>query len=94
MRTESEAGAASLAHEINNPLDTLSNFLFLIKGEAVLTEKGERYLALAQEELHRVADIARRALAQHPQSERPQLTDVPELLRSVLHDITKKNSSG
>jgi len=45
--------SASLAHEINNPLESLLNLLFLLEGEPVLTESGRHYLALAQEEVRR-----------------------------------------
>ena len=83
-RTNSEAGAAALAHEINNPLDALSYLLCLIKNEAVLTIKGEQYIELAQEELRRVAAIAREAMSQSQDRPRAQLTNVPELLRSVV----------
>lgn len=35
---------ASAAHEINNPLDSLLNLLYLLETEATLTEKGRHYL--------------------------------------------------
>jgi signal transduction histidine kinase len=94
-RTESQAGAAALAHEINNPLDALMNLLYLIKDEAVLTIKGEQYIELAQEELRRVAAMTRAAMSQSQNRPRTQLTNVPELLRSVVDFYTARlNSQG
>ena len=48
---------ATMAHEINNPLDSLLNLLYLVDGEAALTEKGSRYLALARDEVQRISLI-------------------------------------
>jgi signal transduction histidine kinase len=50
--------AASLAHEINNPLDSLLTLLYLMKAEATLTQKGSQYLMLAEEEVRRISQIA------------------------------------
>ena len=59
--TEGEL-TASLAHEINNPLATLLNLLYLIEPEAALTEKGRKYLLLAREEIDRISQIAHTAM--------------------------------
>ncbi|MGZ4731511.1 MAG: histidine kinase dimerization/phospho-acceptor domain-containing protein, partial [Terriglobales bacterium] len=53
---------ASLAHEINNPLEALLNLLYLMEPEAVLTEKGHHYLCTAREEIHRISQIVHSAL--------------------------------
>jgi two-component system CheB/CheR fusion protein len=73
--------AASLAHEINNPLDALLNLLCLLETEAQLTEEGCRYLALAREEVHRISQIAVGALSKVRQL---RDTNVSALLRSVV----------
>jgi signal transduction histidine kinase len=76
--------SASSAHEINNPLESLLNLLFLLEGEPVLSESGRHYLALAREEVRRIAQIAQDTL--HPRHVRalPQLTNVAALLDAVL----------
>jgi two-component system CheB/CheR fusion protein len=81
---EHERGvAAFLAHEINNPLEALLNLLYLIEGDATLTEKGRDYLAQAREEAGRISRISHAAMNELRGTD-PEETDVPELLRSVL----------
>ena len=53
--------ATSLAHDINNPLASVTNLLFLLENEE-LSEDGKQYLATAQRELSRVAQISAQAL--------------------------------
>jgi two-component system, NtrC family, sensor kinase len=52
----------SAAHDINNPLDSLLNLLYLIEAEANPSEKGRHYLALAKEEVRRISQIAHETL--------------------------------
>ena len=84
VRAPADAGmlGASLAHEINNPLDSLLNLLYLIEPEA--TPTGRRYLALAQEEVHRISQIAHGAMDRFRSPVGPQDTNVPRLLGSVV----------
>jgi signal transduction histidine kinase len=77
-------GAASLAHEINNPLNVLLNLLYLTEQEASLTQKGSQYLLLAREEIDRISDIAHAALNGGGGRAAPKQTNVPQLLASVL----------
>jgi signal transduction histidine kinase len=74
---------SSLAHEINNPLETLHQLHYLIEKEETLTEKGRQYLALAREEVQRISQILHAAMALRDSGD-PEDTDLPELLRSVL----------
>jgi signal transduction histidine kinase len=53
--------ANSIAHDINNPLTSVTNLLFLL-GNENLSEDGKQYLAIAQRELSRVAQISAQAL--------------------------------
>jgi two-component system CheB/CheR fusion protein len=76
--------AASLAHEINNPLDVLLNLLYLMESQATLTHQGRQYLMLAREEVHRISEIAQSVLHESRDSALPKDTNVPKLLRSVL----------
>jgi signal transduction histidine kinase len=84
VRAPAAGGAlgASLAHEINNPLDALLNLLYLIEAEA--TPTGRHYLVLAQEEVHRISQIAHGAMDRFRSPVGPQDTNVPRLLGSVV----------
>jgi len=53
--------AATIAHEINNPLAAVVNLLFLLR-PLVATEQGVNYLASAESELARVSHIAKQTL--------------------------------
>jgi signal transduction histidine kinase len=74
---------ASAVHEIKNPLDTLLSLLYLLEGEAKLSEKGRHYLTLAQEEVRRIAEIAHDVLG-HPKRPKKETTDVSQLLNTVV----------
>jgi two-component system CheB/CheR fusion protein len=74
---------ATLAHEINNPLDSLQNLLYLTKEEA-LTDKGREYLQMAGEEVRRVSQITYSALHASDAPDDTTNTNVPRLLRSVI----------
>lgn len=82
--TDGRAPLACLAHEINNPLDSLLNLLYLMECEATLTEKGRHYLTLAREEVDRISQIAHRALNEFRDAASSQDTNVPNLLGSVV----------
>jgi signal transduction histidine kinase len=75
--------SAAIVHEINNPLETLLNLLYLLEHEA-LTEKGCQYLRLAEEEVNRISQIARAALDGGATALMSQETNVNELLTAVL----------
>jgi signal transduction histidine kinase len=73
---------ASLAHEINNPIAALLDLLFLIEPEA--TPKGQEYLKLAHQELHRLSQIAHGAMDEARANAISESIDVSALLRSVV----------
>src|SRR5438067_11747541 len=75
--------SASAAHEINNPLDSLLNLLYLLESES-LSDKGRHHLALAEEEVRRVSQIARESLGHHKVAPLREGTDLGELLGTVL----------
>jgi PAS domain S-box-containing protein len=75
--------ASSIAHEINNPLESVTNLLYLVE---TTSEKEVRlqYLAQAQAELARAAKVATLTLRFHRQSTRARDTSLPEVLEGVL----------
>lgn len=75
--------AASIAHEINNPLAAITNCLYLVQ-QTEMDQNGRAYLEIAQKELDRVAQITVQTLRFHRQSSRPVPTRTSELIETVL----------
>ena len=75
--------ASSIAHEINNPLEAVTNLVYLARRTDNLEEIRER-LQLAEEELSRVSHIATQTLRFHRQQSRPLPTNIAEVLQSIL----------
>lgn len=75
--------AASIAHEINNPLAAITNCLYLVQ-QSQMDEMGRSYLEMAQKELDRVAQITVQTLRFHRQSSRPMQTEPGELIETVV----------
>jgi two-component system, NtrC family, sensor kinase len=76
--------AASIAHEINNPLEAVTNLLYLLGQEQALPESSRGYLALAQRELGRVAQISRQTLNFSRETTGPVGTRIDNVLEEVL----------
>ena len=75
--------AASIAHEINNPLEAITNCLYLV-GTTELPADARTYLELAQKELDRVAQITVQTLRFYRRSTQTAKADLHELLGTVL----------
>ncbi|MBT9331449.1 ATP-binding protein [Paracidobacterium acidisoli] len=75
--------AASIAHEINNPLEAVTNLLFLIR-QSPLDAETSRFADLAQHEVARVSEITQQTLRFYRQSTLPTMANLCELLDSVL----------
>jgi PAS domain S-box-containing protein len=76
--------AATIAHEINNPLEAAINSLYLLNGDCGLSGEGRVYLSLAEQELSRVAAVARQTLAFYKDTSSPAPVNVPQLLDEIL----------
>src|SRR6266567_1712876 len=76
--------AASIAHEINNPLEGLINLLYLIQRQPELREPTRSMLTMAEQEVNRVSHIARQTLAFYQDSSSPTTVDLEETLKSLL----------
>jgi PAS domain S-box-containing protein len=75
--------AASIAHEINNPLEAVTNLLYLARGNPDTTQVQE-FLSLAERELRRVSVISNQTLRFYRQSTGPKKIPCQDLLEGVL----------
>jgi PAS domain S-box-containing protein len=81
--------AASIAHEIHNPLDSVANLHFLISQETDPQRRSD-YLKLAQQELGRTLQISRAMLSLYRESPMPVQVNLEELIGSVLLLLDRK----
>lgn len=76
--------AASIAHEINNPLEAITNLLFLLRNFCQLQDPALNYVVMAEHEAQRIAEITQQTLRFYRQSTLPARVKMKELLDSVL----------
>jgi PAS domain S-box-containing protein len=76
--------AATVAHEINNPLTSVTNLIYLAKQEVSDPKRVTEYLELAGRELDRVAHIARQTLGFYRDTSLPVRLNVPDALDDLL----------
>jgi two-component system CheB/CheR fusion protein len=77
--------AATIAHEINNPLETVTNIIYLLGKNQTLDETARRYLKVADEELRRVGQITRATLGLYRDRDTsPTQVDMAGLLETIL----------
>ncbi len=82
--------AATVAHEINNPLEAINNLVFLAKRDAGNPSKVSDYLRLAERELERVAHIARQTLGFYRDSSAPTRFTVVKAIDDLLFLYEKR----
>jgi signal transduction histidine kinase len=76
--------AASIAHEINNPLEAVTNLLYLANMDSQITGNTRSLLEKADNELQRLSHIAARSLKFYRQHSAPTLSSLQDLIESVL----------
>jgi PAS domain S-box-containing protein len=75
--------AATIAHEINNPLEAVVNLLYLLR-DSVHDPQGASYLKTAEAELARVSHIARQTLGFYREHGSARKTSLAELVRHII----------
>jgi PAS domain S-box-containing protein len=76
--------AASIAHEINNPLEAVTNLLYLLSTHRTLDDVAMQFVATAQSELARVSAITQQTLRFYRQTSSPTTTNLAEVLDSIV----------
>ncbi len=82
--------AATVAHELNNPLEAVTNFIFLAQTTDNLPEPAKEYLTLADRELERVSHIAQQTLGFYRDTSARSVVDIRESLDDVLRVFESK----
>jgi PAS domain S-box-containing protein len=75
--------AATIAHEIHNPLDSVSNLLYLMRN-TTSPEEMKQFMDMAEQELARVTQISRAMLGLYRESKAPVSVDLREMLQEIL----------
>jgi signal transduction histidine kinase len=75
--------AASIAHEINNPLEAVMNLHFLMRSADSL-EVIKDYLAIADQELQRVTEITKQTLKFYRENTNPHRVNMAAVIESAL----------
>jgi PAS domain S-box-containing protein len=76
--------AAAIAHEINNPLESVMNLIYLARQNSSPEGKAHQFLTVAEEELERVSHIARQTLGFYHDNNAPKQVHLHELIENVL----------
>jgi PAS domain S-box-containing protein len=76
--------AGIIAHEINNPLEAISNAFYLLRDHPSLDEEARYYARLAAEEVARITHITKQTLSFYRESRQPVAVSLSELLDNVV----------
>ena len=76
--------AATIAHEINNPLEAVTNLLYLIKSDSSINRDCRKFLDLMEHELNRVVHITKQTLAFYRDSTAPGRISLREMAAGLM----------
>jgi PAS domain S-box-containing protein len=76
--------AGIIAHEINNPLEAISNAVYLLQDHSSLDEEARFYTQLANKEIARLSHITKQTLSFYRESHQPVTVSLSEVLDNVI----------
>jgi len=82
--------AVAIAHELNNPLESVTNLLYITKEIEGIPEPARQYLETADAELRRMAHITRQSLGFYRESTTPALMSIDLVLGSAVDLLKSK----
>lgn len=82
--------AATIAHEINNPLESVTNLVFLAKNNLADTVSASGFLHTAEQELARMSHLTRQTLGFYRETAAPHKLRVSEILQELQMLYTPK----
>ena len=82
--------AATIAHEINNPLEAVTNLIYLCKTDTAVPPEVQHLLETADGELARVAQIAQQTLGFYRDTTRPGEIDLSAMLHGIIDLFSRK----
>jgi len=85
--------SATLAHELNNPLEAVTNLIYIVRNTNGLDEKSKKRLDLADHELSRVAHLTKQTLGFYRDSSSPVRLDLSKVMDEVLAIYMRKLES-
>jgi len=85
--------SATVAHEINNPLEAIGNLIYLTKSIDGIPPAAAEHLAMAEQEVERISHITRQTLGFYRESKSPHEIEIEPLVESVLRIYDNKLAS-
>jgi PAS domain S-box-containing protein len=82
--------AATLAHEVNNPLESITNLAFLLTQSETMDAESRRFAEMLLSEVQRAGDITRQTLGFYRESKIRTDVDLRHVIDHVLHAKRKK----
>ena len=76
--------AGIVAHEVNNPLESIVNLIYLLQRHPSLDQEAQRYARTAEQELQRISHITRQTLSFYREPAEAVTVSIPVLLDDIL----------
>lgn len=94
MKTEKLAAAgrmaATVAHEINNPLESIVNLLYLARQDPAMSAETREYLKIAGGELDRASHVVKQTLGYYHDQTAASWIDLPKVIADVVRMYRRK----